>query len=154
MNKTALWAAGILIILAGLGIWWYTSSAPALPGDVSGSATTTPEDFGDDPKDARAVTVVYTDEGFVPASLTVAPGTIVTFIDQSAASEMWVASDEHPTHTQYDGTNKDEHCSNAGASFDQCGAGAAYSFTFARSGTWGYHNHKEDDHHGSVVVTQ
>lgn len=154
MNKTGIWAVGIILILVALGLWWYSASTPAEPGDVSGAATTTPEDFGDDPKEAGAVTVVYTDDGFVPETLTVAPGTRVSFIDQSAANEMWVASDEHPSHSQYDGTNKDTHCPNDGTAFDQCAPGAVYSFTFSKSGTWNFHNHREDDHRGTVVVTQ
>jgi len=154
MNKTALWIIGVLVVV-GAFVWWYSATAPAATGDVSGAATTTPEDFGADPKDGGAVTVVYSDDGFVPTSITVRPGTVVTFIDQSAAHEMWVASDEHPTHTQYDGTNKDEHCPNtAGTTLDQCAEGSTYSFTFSKPGVWSYHNHREDEHHGSVTVTQ
>ncbi len=154
MNKTALWVIGVLLILGASGLWWYSASAPAAPGDVSGAATTTPEDFGADPKDGGALTVVYTDAGFVPSSITVREGTVVTFIDQSEANEMWVGSDEHPTHTQYDGTSREEHCPNTTGAFDQCGPGSTYSFTFSKTGVWGYHNHRESDHHGSVTVVQ
>lgn len=68
---------------------------------------------------------------------------------------MWVASAMHPAHTGYDDTSKDQHCADgyAGAApFDQCGSGASYSFTFAKSGTWGYHDHRNASAHGTIIV--
>lgn len=156
MKNPALWALLLIVILALGGWWWYTSSMQATPTDLEGAAVpgAPEEEFSGDPKDGvpSTVTVVYTDAGFVPSSVTVAQGGTVTFIDQSAANEMWVASLEHPTHTQYDGTNKDNHCPNNGSAFDQCTVGSTYSFTFAKVGTWGFHNHREEDHKGSVIV--
>ena len=154
-NATPWIVLAIVLVLAGLGYSWYQSSAPATPSDVQGAAAPgqNEEQFAQDPKDGVSIaTVIYTDDGFVPSSVSVPVGGTVTFLDQSTAHEMWIGSDEHPTHTQYDGTNKDNHCPNNGTAFDQCGAGATYSFTFTKAGTWGYHNHKEDDHRASVIV--
>jgi len=68
--------------------------------------------------------------------------------------DMWVGSDEHPTHTEYDGTKKDDHCPNpTNTVFDQCSSGDSYTFTFTKAGTWGYHNHKVKEDTGTVVVT-
>ena len=139
-----------LIVVAG---GWYLlrgtpASAPAAPAEETQTvaSTTTP---------AAGATITYGPQGFSPASLTVPAGTTVTFVDQGA-SRMWVASDPHPTHQAYDGTTKDQHCA-AGYSgpvpFDQCSAGASYTFTFTKAGTWGYHNHGNAADKGTVVVT-
>lgn len=155
MKYSLLWAAVVIVVIGAGGWWWYQSSAPATPTDLEEAAVpgATEEEFSGDPKDGESlVTVLYTDTGFVPSSVTVSVGDTVTFLDQSADNGMWVASDEHPTHTGYDGTNKDEHCPNNGTVFDQCAEGATYSFTFQKGGMWGYHNHRESDHHGTVIV--
>ncbi len=86
-------------------------------------------------------TVVYTDSGFSPATLSVKLGTKVTFKNESSLL-MWVASNPHPTHTDYPGF--DERASSA--------TGESYSFTFDQKGSWGYHNHMNPSDGGTVVV--
>lgn len=66
---------------------------------------------------------------------------------------MWVASAVHPTHSQYDGTSQNQHCP-GGSTFDQCGTGSTYSFTFEKTGEFGYHNHALAGHRGTVVVQE
>ena len=83
-------------------------------------------------------TVVYTNSGFVPNSLTVTTGIKVTFIDQSD-NTMWVGSDPHPVHTDY-------------SAFDQLKTGDSYSFTFTETGNYNYHNHMFPTHTGVVIV--
>jgi plastocyanin len=129
---------------------------PSIPlGDASApTGTENPNATGDSPAaPAGSVTVTYTDSGFSPKTLTVAPGTKVTFVNNSS-HDMWVGSDVHPTHTEYDGTTLMQHCSTH-SSFDQCGkasAGGTYSFTFGKAGTFGYHNHVQAADGGSVIV--
>jgi plastocyanin len=68
---------------------------------------------------------------------------------------MWVASDQHPTHTEYSGTSRTEHCQNGdqtSSAFDQCSAGDNFSFTFEQEGEWSYHNHENSFQGGTVVV--
>jgi len=69
---------------------------------------------------------------------------------------MWVASDPHPAHTGYDGTSLAQHCATGSTpSFDECSSvakGSSYSFTFNKSGSWGYHNHANHSYAGTVVV--
>lgn len=99
------------------------------------------------------VTVTYTNTGFSPKSISVAVGTTVHFVNASSHS-MWVASDVHPSHTAYDGTNLQQHCA-TGTSFDECkavNAGATYNFTFSKAGSFSYHNHLQANDTGSVVV--
>ncbi len=160
MKTTPIWILLAVIILGALGWWWYSAQEAVLEAPVPEVAGEN-EEFVDDSKDGAAAgesssayTVRYTSAGFSPESLSVPLGATVTFINQGT-EEMWVGSDEHPTHTQYSGTNKDEHCVNgapSATSFDQCGVGSTYSFTFTKEGIWGYHNHRESDHHGTIVV--
>lgn len=160
MNKTLWIIIGIVVVLA-LGWWLFsmnTANAPTTTGEVQGASD---EQFVDSSKDGAAAgqpvsayTVKYTAQGFEPATLTVPAGTTVTFVNQSG-DDMWIASDQHPTHTSFDGTSKDEHCA-AGYTgpkpFDECGTGSTFSFTFTKAGTFGYHNHRNDDDHATIVV--
>lgn len=91
-----------------------------------------------------AAEIVYTDDGFDTSGIgTIQVGDTVRFINNSSGS-MWVASDEHPTHTIY-------------PEFDQnssVGSGGTYDFTFERAGTWGFHNHVRSSHTGSITVAE
>lgn len=87
-------------------------------------------------------TVGYTDNGFVPNTVTVLVGTTVQFANQSSTG-MWVASAVHPTHQLLPG-------------FDQLQSvarGGVYDYTFTKVGTWKYHNHVNATDTGTVVVT-
>lgn len=154
MNEQPIGVMGIIGIIIGVGIvvagGWYLffqdNTAKAPTDDAAGIVETIlPSD----------VAIVYNDSGFSSKSVTVPIGTTVTFINQSAG-RMWVASAMHPAHAAYDGTSEAEHCA-AGYSgptpFDQCASGTSYSFTFSKAGTWGYHNHTNPAHFGSVTVT-
>jgi len=99
--------------------------------------------------------VTYTSSGFLPGTVTIKVGETVQFVNKSSGTEMWVASDSHPSHTVYSGTTKDSHCPDtAGTAFDQCTPGNTYSFTFQKIGTWGYHNHFLSDDKGTIIVTK
>ncbi len=78
---------------------------------------------------------------FSPATITVKQGTTVTWTNTGTA-KVWIASDPHPTHTDYPGFN----------SGTDIGAGESWSFTFDKKGTWGYHNHLNPTAKGTVVV--
>ncbi len=101
-----------------------------------------------------SATVTYTSAGFSPKSVTIAKGGTVTFVNQ-AGSAMWVASDPHPVHTSYDGTSRSQHCA-AGYTgpkpFDQCSGTGNFTFTFDKAGSFGYHNHSNDNDAGTIIV--
>lgn len=101
---------------------------------------------------AETHTVSYSNAGFSPQQITVQRCDTVRWESQGAS--MWVGSDQHPTHTQYDGTSVNQHCPNQGDAFDQCSTGSTYSFTFTKQGTWSYHNHVRAAHGGRVVVQE
>jgi plastocyanin len=119
-------------------------------GCLSGTA---PDSEGTDLSDVGNNTVIYNSSGFFPQTLTVETGETVTW--QSDGPSMWVASDQHPTHTEYAGTTLSEHCSapsSATSRFDACEDTDEYTFTFGTAGEWGYHNHLRSSHTGTIVV--
>ena len=69
---------------------------------------------------------------------------------------MWTASGVHPTHTAYSGTSLSQHCPDtAEVAFDQCkgeASGVSWTFTFTKTGIWGYHNHSRSSDMGTVIV--
>lgn len=156
-----LWVAilVILVLLAGYFLF-FNPPAPQAPADSGAAAadlSQTPPASA--PENPASASVSYTDQGFSPASVTIANGQTVTWTNNSTGM-LWVASDPHPEHSGYDGTTKSEHCAadySGATPFDSCTViqpGQSYSFTFAKAGSWGYHNHMNDDMSGTVVVTQ
>jgi plastocyanin len=99
-------------------------------------------------------TIYFTGSGFEPASLTIEQGDTVTWVSNSSTG-MWVASDNHPTHTKYHGSTLREHCQNGDqttSAFDQCSQGEEFSFTFEKTGEWSYHNHQPFTSGGTITV--
>lgn len=156
MNTKLLWIL-IVVVIVLIGAWFAFGRTTDMPDDM---ATTTPTTILNDTTAApggETVTVTYTDTGFSPQTATIAVGDTVRFVN-NAGSEMWVAADEHPTHTSYDGTSTRDHCAdgvNTTGSFDQCarvGAGASWSYTFTKTGSFDYHNHARAADSGTVTV--
>ncbi len=90
-----------------------------------------------------AVTILYTDNGFTPAPVHIKVGQTVMF-KNATTGDMWVASNPHPTHTDYRGFD-------SGRALPKDGE---YTFTFTKTGTWSYHNHVDPAKGGQVVVDQ
>jgi plastocyanin len=156
MNTKLLWIL-IVVVIVLIGAWFAFGRTEDMPLET---ATTTPTTVLNDTTAApggETVTVTYTDEGFSPQTVTVAVGDTVRFVNNSG-SEMWVAADEHPTHTSYDGTPTRDHCAdgvNTTGSFDQCarvGAGTSWSYTFTKAGSFDYHNHARAADGGTITV--
>ncbi|MEX0934230.1 MAG: plastocyanin/azurin family copper-binding protein [Candidatus Saccharimonadales bacterium] len=85
--------------------------------------------------------VRYSSSGFAPATLEISIGDTVSFVNGGNVS-MWVASDSHPTHTNF-------------PDFDArrgYGSGETYEFTFNEPGSYGYHNHLNPNHGGLIIV--
>lgn len=98
------------------------------------------------------VVVTYTADGFSPENVTISVGDTVGWVNETDG-RMWVASDNHPSHTVYGGTSRSEHCPNEdNSAFDQCESGDEYSFTFTQAGEWAYHDHANASEGGVVVV--
>jgi plastocyanin len=125
-----------------------TSGSSSVNADVNAGVTT-----GGAP---TSVTVTLTSSGFSPSNVTVKKGGTVTFVNQGGG-QMWIGSDEHPTHTEYDSTNRQTHCAagyTGAKPFDQCATGNSYTFTFTKAGSFDYHNHTQPTQNGSVTVVE
>lgn len=147
----------ILIIILGIG-GWYVFSHPVTPAPSTTTTEQATTTVATSNMPLAPVTVTYTDTGFSPASVTVAEGQSVMWVNQSSG-QMWVASDPHPSHTGYDGTSRTAHCVagyTGAAPFDECAngnSGESFTFTFTKSGSFGYHNHSDHGMTGTVIVT-
>ncbi len=104
---------------------------------------------------SKTYDVTYKESGYSPSTLTIKAGDTVTFKNQGPGG-MWTASGMHPSHTVYSGTTLQQHCpDSANNSFDECqsvGTGQSWSFTFTKTGTWGYHNHVNASQFGKIIV--
>ncbi|MBI4062315.1 cupredoxin domain-containing protein [Candidatus Gottesmanbacteria bacterium] len=160
MNRSIL--VGIIVLLVGLGVGWFvlqgpkpeqspeeqtpSGQMPVTPGVTEMVVVETSPGPAMEKGGVAAVaesTAQYTDSGFMPNTITVKQGTTVRFTNQSSRG-MWVASAVHPTHQLLPG-------------FDQLKSvekGGTYEYTFAKVGTWKYHNHVNATDTGTVVVTQ
>lgn len=134
MNKTTIAIVIVAVVVAGGFFFLHrgTSTPPTsgAPGSPTGGNV-----------QVESATVVYGASGFSPATLRVKAGATVTFKNESS-NQMWVASNPHPVHTGYSGFDARQ----------AYGSGQSYSFTFARVGTWSYHNHLNPGDGGTIVV--
>jgi plastocyanin len=86
-------------------------------------------------------TIVRTNEGYEPSTLTILQGDTVEFINQSNDFH-WPASDLHPTHGIY-------------PAFDPLrpvAVGEVWSFRFQEVGEWKFHDHLHANEVGIITV--
>jgi len=133
---------GLLVIG---GVFWFmqkdkTANAPAATNTTP--STTTPSTSSDTTTTdtVSAQTISYTSSGFSPKSITVKAGESIT-VTNNSNSDLDFASDDHPTH-------KKESEMNIG----MINPGESKTLTITKTGTWGYHNHENASHTGTVIV--
>ena len=124
----------------GATIARFVTSGEVVPRELfSNNDETLPHAMG-----GMAMEVVrYTNAGYEPKELTVPVGTVVQFVNASD-KDMWVASNEHPGHTDL-------------PTFDQFGLypkGSTYLYTFDAIGTWGYHDHLNPEKEGEITIVK
>lgn len=90
---------------------------------------------------ADSSSVVISANGFNPTSIAVKKGTQVTWTNTDSKPHQ-VASDPHPTHTNFPALTDDEALNK-----DE-----SYSFTFEKAGTYTYHDHLNPSKTGTVIV--
>lgn len=161
-----MWALAMVVILGGGYLLWQGSQntpitptpspTPSVqpPSTGSGQAGPTPAPTPT-PSVPMTATITYSGTSFSPSEVTVKKGGSVTWKNASGA-KMWVASAQHPSHTVYAGTARQEHCPDtAGTAFDQCaGESGDYVFSFQKVGTWNYHDHLNATAFGKVIVVE
>lgn len=97
--------------------------------------------FGQLSNGLRTHLVMISEQGFLPARLTVVAGDTITFTNSGKVS-VWPASDPHPTHEYL-------------AGFDPRKAitpGNSWSYTFIEAGTWRDHDHLNPISQGVINV--
>lgn len=90
--------------------------------------------------------VTFTTSGFSPKTLTISVGDTVLWTNASDGP-LYVAPDDHPSHTKYAGVWDDNGEGNIGSAED-------YSFTFDTAGTYAYHNHLNTAQTGTIIVQE
>lgn len=167
MKNTSSFILGLVVILliAGATYTYFgkkTAEAPVTQNEITNSGdtntttgTTTGTDISIDTSvevNPTATTVTYNDSGFSPSTVKIKVGEKVIFVNNSSG-KMWVASNEHPSHALYNGTDRQSHCPDTTqVAFDQCEDGKTYTFTFNKAGGWDYHNHLLANKVGMVIV--
>lgn len=99
-------------------------------------------------------TIRITQGGFVPATLEIPQGTLVWFVNEDSAQH-WPASDVHPTHTGYPGTDIRNCGQGTAQGFDTCrelAPGSQSGFRFDIAGRWHYHDHVNPAMLGTIIV--
>ncbi|MBX9765523.1 hypothetical protein K2X83_02690 [Patescibacteria group bacterium] len=110
--------------------------------------------FGSDLSATRHI-VKITDDGFSPAEIYISQGDRVLFVN-TTQEESWPASDIHPMHAEYPGSDI-RNCVSIKRflSFDACRGvepGETYGFTFDEAGEWKFHDHAHSERRGVVRV--
>lgn len=168
MNSTWVWIVVVAVIAVGAYWLWQSNTAPAVVGQGTSVTSMESNETSQMPtlsepstteKEINQVSmsenVSYDGSSFSPSSVIIKKGGTVTWT--SSVASMWVASGPHPAHTGYEGTNLATHCAGGYSGpkpFDQCGSGTSYSFTFTKTGTWPYHDHRNSSAFGSVTVVE
>lgn len=140
----------ILVLSFGLVLLAAACNKPSTPAPEPAAYTTPQQSPAPEPAAyttpkqlTTSVEVAMTASGFSPNNITVKSGTIVVFKNTDSSGH-WPASNPHPIHSDL-------------SEFDSkqpVPAGGSYSFTFTKVGTWGYHDHLNASHRGTVTVTQ
>lgn len=93
---------------------------------------------------AKTVAVSATSSSFSPGSVTINAGDTVKWTNNGSTT-LYVAPDNHPSHTKYAGLWDDDGTVSMSA-------GASYSKTFTTPGTYTYHDHNNALVTGTVIV--
>ena len=143
--------AAIVLIILGISLF----SEKNTQDETSEENLDSPQENISETPELTEHLVEITLEGFVPKILEIKQGDKVTWINK-LATEARVASNFHPTHTNYPGSSVIK-CNTAEEKdiFDSCrkfGKEESYSFVFNEIGSWGYHNHLQPSKDGKIVV--
>lgn len=131
------------------------TTTTTLTEPITEETTTTLEETTTTVLEAKENIIEVTSNGFVPDSLIIKKGEKITWINKMAESS-WPASNIHPSHTVYPGSDvKKCKTSEKESIFDACKGlkeNENYSFIFEETGKWDYHDHLNSDVTGIVIV--
>lgn len=159
MSRTLIAGLIVAVIIVGGGLWLAGSkkddktannsanSSNVTPSPSNNSktpsesqqATNKPTDSDGD-SDEAAATITYTVDGFSPSTITVKAGDTVAVMNNSGDS-LQFNSDPHPSHTD-----------NTELNVGSVQSGRTKTFVVTKTGTFGFHNHFNPTHKGSITV--
>lgn len=132
----------IIVVIGAVGVFALWAQNDSSDNENSNdSSNSNSSDNSNDAITGEEVIVTYNGNDFAPSSVTIAKGDTVLFINESN-TEVWPASDDHPTHTDLSGFDPKRGLA----------PGEEYAFTFDESGEWGYHNHLSPSQTGVIIV--
>ncbi|MFT7507434.1 MAG: plastocyanin [Acidimicrobiales bacterium] len=102
----------------------------------------------------KEIVVHMTSEGFEPEELTIEQGDVVLFVQEDEVLR-WPASNMHPSHRGYPGSDIKKCNEENSTLFDACAPmqkGDEWEFQFTQNGTWRYHDHINSQYSGSIIV--
>jgi len=127
----------LVILIVGFLVWKYMPAGSTSVSLSTGTPVTQAESV-----QTKVDKVYYDGLNFIPSTIVVNKGDSVTFIN-STTGKMSVASNPHPSHTDY-------------PEFDQYKSSAkgltSFTFVFDKVGVWGYHNHAAPNIGGTITV--
>ena len=147
-NKSwiALFVALLVVALVGAGVFAYMNmDEPAETADTTETqaqtpaAETVPTETGGT-QEVELPTIVFTDDGFSQDTYTFAAGTAIK-VDNQSSMDLQFSSDDHPSHRDYSELN-----------MALLGAGESGTFTPPGAGTYGFHDHINDQFEGTLVI--
>lgn len=149
MNKVIVIV--LVVLLLGIGVLFATNNSrktpETVPAPTSSDSTVPPTQSGNEPTPAEtgpdesvAATIVYTDDGFVPSSVTVKSGDKISVQNKSSRS-LQFSSAPHPSHTENRELNQ-----------NTLPAGGSQTFTVTTKGRFGFHDHLNPSNTGTLVV--
>lgn len=137
-----------LALIAG-GAWWLfmdrdaTDQQSAATQDETRQTRGTEEGIEDEPDSDPEITstITYTDTGFKMSLDNLKVGSTVLVINDSSET-LQFSSDPHPQHTE-----------NPELNLPVLRPGEQETIVITEPGTWGFHNHLNDNHSASITVT-
>lgn len=149
-NNSKLVVGVVLAVAVGLAllIWVLvgrSANAPSesLETESSSNGTSISSENGNNADQSTDYkTIVFKDNGFSPAELTVKKGTTVVVKNESSDS-MQFSSDDHPTHRL-----------NQELNLSVLSPGKSASFVVSKVGEWGFHDHLDSSQTGTITVTE
>ena len=134
------------LAIAGLIVFVLNSQPDTAPNSDNNQADTPTGSSERDnevaPNPSERMMITYTDSGFEPSDLIVKKGTVVTVKNESGHT-MQFASNDHPAHRD-----------NPEMNIKTLAPGESDSYTATAVGTWGFHNHFDENQTGNITVTE
>ncbi len=127
-NKYFKIIAGSILVLISI-LWWHKSGSSNVRDEVA------------DKTGEEIVSIVLTENGFEPRYVKIDLGTTVVF-STNVVRPFWPASNLHPSHGIYPEFDPRKPID----PYDK------WSFTFNKTGTWGFHDHIRSYFNGVIYV--